>query len=163
MNLITASSMCLCAALGLNCVAQAQVRSTPEDAVALIDVAIAYMKKNGLENSIVEFNNLSSPFNNASSINKNGDLYLFMFYANKGGVQIVHGKNPKLPGKDVIDMRDTDGVYLIREIIKACNLPSGKGWVNYKWPNPVTKNIEEKQSYIVKYQDICIGTGIYKQ
>jgi signal transduction histidine kinase len=163
MKNLTISALCLFTATGFSATVQAQARSTAAEAIALVDAAITYMNANGLENSITEFNNLASPFNSVSALNKNGDLYLFMFHANKGGVQIVHGKNPKLPGRDVIDMRDADGTYLIREIIKMCNQPSGKGWVNYKWPNPVTKNIEEKQSYIVKYKDICIGTGIYRQ
>lgn len=143
-------------------VAHAAQRSNADDAVALVNRAIDYMKKNGNDKAIAEFNNLSSPFNVTSDINKNGDLYMFMFYANKGGVQVVHGKNAKIPGKDVIDMRDADGTYIIKEIIKACNTKDGKGWVNYKWPNPVSGAIESKQSYVVKVDEYCVGTGIYK-
>ncbi|WP_229218060.1 cache domain-containing protein [Rugamonas apoptosis] len=138
-------------------------RSNTEDAVALVNKAIDYLKKNGPEKSITEFNTLASPFNSTSDINKKGDLYLFMFSAKQVTAgQLVHGKNPKIVGKDLSEMRDADGVYLIREIFKTCNSKEGKGWVSYKWPNPVTNTVEAKQSYVVKVDDFCIGTGIYK-
>lgn len=138
-------------------------RSNAEDAVALVNKAIDYLKKNGPEKSIAEFNTLASPFNSTSDINKKGDLYLFMFNARQMTAgQLVHGKNPKIVGKDLSEMRDADGVYLIREIFKTCNGKEGKGWVSYKWPNPVTNTVEAKQSYVVKVDDYCIGTGIYK-
>lgn len=138
-------------------------RSTAEEAVALVDKAIDYLKKNGREKSIAEFNNLNSPFNSTSDINKKGDLYLVMFDGGKVSTgQLVHGKNPKIVGKDLSDLRDADGVYLFREIFKACHTPAGKGWVSYKWPNPVNKLVEDKQTYVVRVDDLCIGTGIYK-
>lgn len=138
-------------------------RSNADEAVALVNKAIAYLKKNGPEQAIAEFNTLTSPYNSTSEINKKGDLYLFMFSAAKVNAgQIVHGKNPKIVGKDVSDMRDADGVYLIREIFKACNSREGHGWVKYKWPNPITNAVEAKQSYVVKVDDYCLGTGIYQ-
>ena len=140
--------------------ALAMERSGPDEAIALVDKAVAHIQKNGLEKSIAEFNRLDSPFNVRSDINPKGDLYLFMFWANKGGVQLVHGKNPKIVGKDVIDMRDADGTMLIREIIRVCN--TGKGWAHYKWPNPLNNTVEAKQSWMVKVDQVCIGTGIYK-
>lgn len=138
-------------------------RSTAGEAVALIDRAVDYMKKNGAEKAIAEFNNLASPFNVASDINKKGDLYLFMFVSRPPAmIQLVHGKNPKIVNQDVSEMRDVDGVYLIREIMKTCASKAGKGWVNYKWPNPLNNQVESKQSYVVKVDEYCIGTGIYK-
>lgn len=38
----------------------------------------------------------------------------------------------------------------------------GKGWVDYKWPNPTTKAVEAKSTYIEKTDDLVIGCGIYK-
>lgn len=135
-------------------------RSESEEAIALVERAEMYIQKHGLEKAIAEFNRLDSPFNVRSEINPKGDLYMFMFWANKGGVQLVHGKNPKIVGKDVIDMRDADGLPIIREIIRVCN--AGHGWAYYKWPNPLTKEIEAKQSWVIKVDQVCIGTGIYK-
>jgi signal transduction histidine kinase len=41
-------------------------------------------------------------------------------------------------------------------------LEHGSGWVDYKWPNPVTKKIQTKSAYVVKVNDNVCGTGYYK-
>jgi cytochrome c len=137
-------------------------KSTEADALALMVKAQAYLKANGLEKSIVEFNNADGQFNSKSEINKVGDLYLFSI--DKDGFQTIHGKNPRIRGTNKMDMRDQDGVFLIRELVKKCFAPGGKGWVNYRWPNPVSKEMEAKSGYIEKVpdHDLCLGTGIYK-
>ncbi len=137
-------------------------KSTQAEALALMKKAQEYIKTNGLEKAYVEFNNLESPFNTKSDINKHGDLYLFT--TDFTGLQIVHGKNPKIRGKVMIDMRDSEGVYLIKGLVEKCKGPEGKGWVDYKWPNPVSKNLEPKSGYIERIPgtDVCLGTGIYK-
>jgi len=38
----------------------------------------------------------------------------------------------------------------------------GKGWVEYKWPNPVNSAIESKASYVERVDDMLVGSGIYK-
>lgn len=154
---IRLASVALCAT---TLPALAVERSSAEEAIALVELAEIYIKKHGLEKAIIEFNRQDSPFNVRSDINPKGDLYMFMFWANKGGVQLVHSKNPKIQGKDVIDMRDANGFPIIRDIIRVCN--AGHGWSYYKWPNPLTREIEAKQSWVVKVDQVCIGTGIYK-
>ncbi|MFZ6779456.1 cache domain-containing protein [Undibacterium sp. Ji83W] len=135
-------------------------RSTEAEALALIQKAQEYIKTYGAEKAVIEFNRLESPFNSVSEINKKGDLYLYTL--DQKGYQSVHGKNPKIVGKVMLDMRDQDGVFLIREMVEKC-FSKGKGWVNYRWPNPVTKDLEKKRGYVerVPGQDFCLGTGVY--
>ena len=152
----------LLAAAMINC-AYALEKSTEAEAIALIQKAQEYLKTNGMEKSIREFNRLDSPFNSLSEMNKKGDLYLFS--VDSKGYQAIHGKNPKIPGKVMLDMRDSDGVYIIKDLIKAClQSKDGKGWTQYRWPNPVSKEVEVKRGYIEKVAgvDMCLGTGIYK-
>ena len=141
---------------------QAVERSNESDPLALIKHAQAHNKSNRKEKSIEEFNRLDSPFNSKSDINPLGDLYLYTL--DQKGFQSVHGKNPKIRGKVMIEMRDADGVFLIREMVNKCFGSDGKGWVNYRWPNPVSGNIESKVGYVERIPgtDTCIGTGIYK-
>ena len=142
--------------------AHAGPNSTPQQAIVLLQKAQEYLEKNGMAKSIVEFNRADSPFNSKSAINPNGDLYLFSL--TKTGYQAIHGKNPKIPGKTMIDMRDRDGVYLIRALAKLCFSEQGKGWVPYRWPNPITNVVEPKVGYVerVPGTDMCLATGIYK-
>ncbi len=151
----------LTALLGL-CTAPALAanKSTEAEALALVAKAQAYIKQHGVEKSFVEFNRLNSPFNVQSEINKKGDLYLFSL--DFKGLQVVHGKNTKVRGQVTIEMRDRNGVYLIREMAHKCETV-GKGWVSYVWPNPLNHVLEQKKSYIERIPgtQTCIGTGIY--
>ena len=37
----------------------------------------------------------------------------------------------------------------------------GNGWVDYKWPNPLSNKIEDKSSYIERMGDYFVGVGVY--
>lgn len=65
-------------------------------------------------------------------------------------------------GKNLLEMRDTDGVFLINEMIAIGNSPEGRGWFRYKWPNPILNNkVEAKESYVERFGDVYISCGIY--
>ena len=140
----------------------AATNSSEAQALALIKKAQDYIKAHGLEASYAEFNRLDSPFNTKSDINPNGDLYLFTLDFN--GFQVVHGKNPKIRGKVMIDMRDSEGVPLILNMVAKCKSPLGKGWVPYKWPHPISQEVEPKLGYVERIEGtkVCVGTGVYK-
>ncbi|MFI5020078.1 MAG: cache domain-containing protein [Alphaproteobacteria bacterium] len=88
------------------------------------------------------------------------DLYPFIYDMN--GVCVAHGARPALIGKNLIDLKDQDGKYLIREMRDIANGP-GSGWFDYKWPNPITNKIEDKSSYVEKMGDYFVGVGVSKQ
>jgi len=89
------------------------------------------------------------------------DLYPFVY--DLSGKCIAHGGYPALVGKNLLDVKDPDGVYKTREQIKVATGP-GEGWVDYKWPNPVTNKIEDKTSYIERLGDnYLVGVGVYKE
>ncbi len=114
-----------------------------------------FYKKNGKEKALAEFSDPRGQF-------VKGELYFFVYGANGDGIVLAHGQNQKMIGKQLLDMRDQDGVYLIRESNKIANSPEGKGWVSYRWPNSVTKVVEAKRSYVERVGDIWIGCGIYE-
>jgi signal transduction histidine kinase len=88
------------------------------------------------------------------------DLYPFIY--DMSGKCVAHGARPALIGKNLIDLKDQDGKFLIREMVATSKGP-GSGWVDYKWPNPLTNKIEDKSSYIEKMGDYFVGVGVYKQ
>jgi signal transduction histidine kinase len=65
-------------------------------------------------------------------------------------------------GKDMIDMKDPDGVPFVKERIEIAKT-KGKGWQDYKFTNPVTKQIEPKTVYLEKYEDMIVCSGAYKK
>ena len=64
-------------------------------------------------------------------------------------------------GKNLISLKDQDGIYLIKEMIGIAKGP-GSAWIDYKWPNPLTNKIEDKSSYIEKMGDYFVGVGVYR-
>ncbi|KIF80118.1 cache domain-containing protein [Noviherbaspirillum autotrophicum] len=127
-------------------------KTKQEEAVALVKKAAAYLNANGKEKALAEFSNPKGQF-------VERDLYVFVNDLN--GNTMAHGGNPKLIGKNVIELKDADGKLFIKEMSELAKT-KGKGWVDYKWPNPVTKAIEEKTTYIERVGDVMIGCGIYK-
>jgi cytochrome c len=77
------------------------------------------------------------------------------------GKVLAHGQNIKMIGKDLYEVTDADGKAYVKERIEIAK-SKGKGWQNYKFSNPVTKKIEDKTAYIEKYEDVIVGSGVYK-
>ena len=146
------------AALTLFAPAVAAEFGTKEEAIAMVKHVQEQFKKDGAE---VTFKAVSD-----KSVKEyhDRDLYPFIYDmrgANKG-LNVAHGARPALIGKNLIDLKDQDGKYLIREMVDIANGP-GNGWVDYKWPNPITSKIEDKSSYIEKMGDYFVGVGVYRQ
>ncbi|HAT33971.1 MAG TPA: histidine kinase, partial [Janthinobacterium sp.] len=129
-------------------------RGSADEAVALVKKAVAYVKANGKDKAFAEFDNVKGPF-----VDRN--LYIFVYDLNGVSLAIGNGSSTKMVGKNLLDMRDADGTYLIKGLIAVANT-KGSGWFDYKWPNPVSKVIETKSSYVEKLGDIMIGCGVYK-
>ena len=88
------------------------------------------------------------------------DLYPFVY--DLAGVCVAHGARPALVGKNLISLKDQNGVYIIQEMVSLAKGP-GSGWVDYKWPNPITNKIEDKSSYVEKMGDYFVGVGVYRE
>jgi cytochrome c len=87
------------------------------------------------------------------------DLYPFV-YSLDGTDCVAHGANSAMVGKNLIGLKDQDGKFLIRELSETAK--KGGGWVDYKWPNPITKLIEAKSSYVERMGDFFVGVGVYR-
>lgn len=135
--------------------AGAAEKGTADEAVAMVKKAAEFMKKNGKEKAFAEFNNPKGQF-----IQK--DLYIFVFGANGDGIELANGANVKLVGKNLLEMKDADGKFLIKDILAVGMGKEGKGWIDYKWPNPTTGTIDGKRTYVERVDDVVIGCGIYK-
>lgn len=86
------------------------------------------------------------------------DLYPFIYLT---GLNVAHGARPALVGKNLISLKDQDGKHLIRDMITIATT-SRSGWIDYKWPNPITNKIEDKSSYVEKLGDYFVGVGVYR-
>ncbi len=152
MKKLISSILVVLSLLVANGVAWGADKGTADEAKALVAKASAYLKANGREKALAEFNNPKGSF-------VDRDLYIFVVDTN--GLTVANGNNAKLIGKNVIDMKDQDDKYFIKSFIELGNT-KGKGWVDYRWINPQTKAIATKSTYIEKNGDLLIGCGIYK-
>lgn len=132
--------------------AMAADQATPEEAKAMAEKAAEYVKANGLDAAIKAFNEGSNGF-------RDRDLYVFAL--DHEGTNVAHGANPKLVGKNLMKVKDPNGVQLVAEIVKT-GANDGTGWVEYSWVNPESKKVEPKVSYVIGLPEIVIGVGAYK-
>jgi signal transduction histidine kinase len=154
-GMILALSILLCAGQAQAADASAKGKATAEQAVAMVNKAAAYLKKNGKEKAFAEFNNPDGQF-----IDR--DLYIYAFLTNGDGIERANGANLKLVGKNVLEMKDADGQYLIKNILAVADNPAGEAWLEYKWVNPVTHAIDKKKAFVKKVGDVLLGCGIYE-
>jgi cytochrome c len=126
---------------------------TAAEAEALVKKAVQLIKTEGKEKAFVEINNPKGKF-----IDR--DLYIFVY--DMTGKCVAHGFNQKMIGKDLIEMKDKDGKFFVKERIEIAKT-KGRGWQDYEFTDPITKKIEHKSAYVEKLDELIIGCGIYKR
>lgn len=138
--------------LALNPAAQAADKGTADEAVAMVKSAVKFLAANGKDKAFAAFSDPAGAF-------VKGDLYVMVY--DMEGNNKAHGSNAKLIGKNLLEIKDADNVFIVKNFIETAKT-KGKGWVDYKWPNKVTNTVDNKSTYVEKTGDILIGVGIYK-
>lgn len=127
--------------------------ASKDDAVALVKKAVAYVKQNGKDKALDEFNNPKGQF-------INGELYVVVLDMN--GLLLADGTKPKLVGKSLLEIKDVNGKQFVREEVELAK-SKGKGWVDFEWLNPVTKAMEPRSTYFERADDLIVLTGVYNR
>ena len=91
---------------------------TPQEAEAMVKKAIAEIKAVGKDKALAEISNPKGKF-----IDR--DLYIFVYDMN--GKCVGHGFNQKMIGKDLVQMKDPDGRFYVKERIEIIKT-KGSGW-----------------------------------
>ena len=90
------------------------------------------------------------------------DTYIFVDAPD--GTELVNGGFPGIEGKNIMDFKDVNGKYLVRDYINLA-LKDGEGWIKYFWPKPGSDVPSEKRTYVkrVKYggETFIVGCGAY--
>ncbi|HNR07331.1 MAG TPA: cache domain-containing protein [Saprospiraceae bacterium] len=90
------------------------------------------------------------------------DAYIFVI--NEQGVDLVNPGFPNLEGRNIMDLKDTRGKYLIREMFRLVEA-EGAGWVDYMWPKPGESVSTQKSTYVTRArmgnQSVLVGCGVY--
>jgi cytochrome c len=134
--------------LGISVGAYAGEVGTPDEAKAMAIRAADLLRSAGPEKAFPVFDK-DAEFHDR-------DLYVMVY--DVAGKNVSHGANPALIGKNLIDLKDSDGKFMIHDFVAI----KDANWVDYKWPNPTTKKIEPKTTYVVRVNDYLVGVGAYK-
>jgi two-component system, cell cycle sensor histidine kinase and response regulator CckA len=92
---------------------------------------------------------------------ENGTGYYFV--TRMDGMEILFADRPQLEGMNLIDMKDTRGRFVIRDMIEI-GKNYGEGFYEYYWTKPETEGSDFKKiSFIKRFEpyDWLIGTGLY--
>lgn len=127
--------------------------SSEAEAKALVEKATSFYKANGKDKAFAEFSDPKGQFTK-------GELYIFV--VDMKGLTVAHGGNARLVGKEMIELKDADGKFFMKEIVQTAK-EKGSGWVDYKWANPTTKKVDAKTTYVQKVDDYAFGCGVYKR
>lgn len=85
-----------------------------------------------------------------------GTLYLFLIGADD--LYLAHPIFPHLIGTDIKDVVGSDGQELGKEIAEATE---DGIWVEYLWPNPITRNEEHKTTWALRHDGLIFASGYY--
>ncbi|MEW6518352.1 MAG: cache domain-containing protein [Thermodesulfobacteriota bacterium] len=130
----------------------ASAGSEADEARAMVEKAAALVKAEGKDKALVEIGNPQGQF-------VKGELYVFAY--DLTGTMVAHPVNPKLVGKNLLEVPDAGGKLFRKEIIELAKT-KGSGWVDYKYKNPQTGKVENKTTYIMKEGEVVLCCGIYK-
>jgi cytochrome c len=141
-------------AVGLASVASAKEDfGTAKEAEAMVGKAVAHIKKAGVEKAYQDFTAKVPGF-------VDRDLYVVVY--DLSGKVLAHGQNPKMVGKDLIDLRDPDGKQFVKERVELAR-SKVRFWHDYKFTDPVTKKVLPKSTYCQRVESTAVCVGIYKR
>jgi signal transduction histidine kinase len=146
----TLAAITMVSLLMLTSAASATEFGTRDEAIAMVKRVAEMFAKDGPD---ATFKAVSD-----KSVAEFHDRDLYPFVYDMSGTCVAHGARPALIGKNLIELKDQDGKYLIREMVEIAK-GSGSGWINYKWPNPLSNKIEDKASYVEKIGDYFVGVS----
>jgi len=80
-----------------------------------------------------------------------------------GTLSVMHPIKPELSGKDLVDMKDPNGVYIYREISKLGRSAESGGFMRYMWSRPGATEPVPKIGRVSSYRpwDWDLVTGVY--
>ena len=130
----------------------AEERGKPDEARAMLARAVAHIKAVGREKAIADFMVKPGPW-------VDRDLYITVF--DMSGKTLSHGANPRMVGKDNINLQDGNGKFHVKERLEIARA-KGRGQQEFAFLNPMTKQIEPKLMFFERMDDIVVACGSYK-
>lgn len=87
----------------------------------------------------------------------------YIFVVNFDGVVMMNMGSPSIIGKNIIDVKDDNGVRVAHEIIQLAKDPKWDGYFKYSWKRLTTEEAAPKIAYqkVIPEWQWYYGTGVY--
>jgi len=122
--------------------------------IDIVNRAVAAIEDEG-EAAFQRFYDVSGPFLVKSA---------YVFVVDMNGVELVNPAFRSLEGRTLLDLKDTDGKPLVREMLTVAD-NQGSGWVDYMWPKPGESVSTRKSTYVrrarIGDRSVVVGSGVY--
>jgi hypothetical protein len=125
--------------------------SPKAQAKEMVIKAEEFVKENGQEKAIAEFNKPDGQFVKD---------YFYVFAYDLKGTVIADPFRPSLRGKNVLKETDSKGKFFRKEIIEKAK-SQGEGWVGYTYSKPPSRKEKPKAIYFKKVDDMIICCSAY--
>jgi signal transduction histidine kinase len=138
--------------LALAVLASAEEKATPKECVQKVQEAVKLLQEKG-DAAYATIRDKSGPFVWKDS---------YVFVVNFDGFMQAHPMNPKLEGRKVDTIKDSNGKMFNAEMVAVAKSP-GQGWVDYSWLKPGETKPSPKVSYVmgVPGKNLVVGAGVW--
>ena len=125
-----------------------------------VDLAASTVRS--LHDADADGNNVASrdeALRRLAALDYGSDGYYFVY--DLQGRVLMHSRQPELVGRNLWDLRDSQGRPTIRELIEQAR--RGGGFVEYEWRKPSSTELAPKLGYVTTLPrwNWMMGTGIY--
>lgn len=123
--------------------------------VQMASTAISYVQGLGLSDEETQVRAKAI----LEAMNYGNDGYFFAYASD--GTNLVHPRQQELVGKNLLDMRDPQGLQVIKGLLETAK--NGGGYLHYQWQKPSSGQQTGKLAYVTQVQpwEWMMGTGIY--
>jgi len=121
-----------------------EVRRWVQDAITLFESA-------GKETVLAEIADSKGRF-------VQGERYIFAL--NLSGTMLAHPMEPELTGKNVADLKDSEGKAFIRRIVDTTK-SKGYGFTDYMWRSPGSDDELHKAVFFERVDGMILCSGFY--
>lgn len=91
-------------------------------------------------------------------------LTTYVFVIDSKGMDLVNPVFPGFEGQNVLDLKDSEGKYFIKDMIRALE-STDTVWIEYMWPKPRHAVPTKKSTYVRKVlygeEVFYVGSGVY--
>lgn len=120
--------------------------------ISLITEAITYYDKVGRTKAIDVFSDREGDFSK-------GEFYVIL--TELDGTHIAH-INRGLIGRNLWNLKDLDGDYIVRGQVDAGKSNPQGGWTSYLWTEPTSKKVKRKHTFVRIHDNIGFMSGFYE-